>query len=78
MQKKQTKKSRFQPIFDYMDERFAIIEADIADIKKTIDMLVVHMDKSERRWQENDRRFNRHMELLENHHKRITTLEHKR
>ena len=84
MTTKNPKKSRFQPIFDYMDERLASIEADLAVVKQTLHLSVAHIDESNRRWEIhnkrwelNDRRFNRQMEALENHHHRISLLENK-
>ena len=69
------KKSRFQPIFDYMDEHFAKIEADIEFMKQRIDNCVAMQERCEKRWQINDRRYNQQMEILQNQQKRITTLE---
>ncbi len=60
-----------------MDEQFTEIKADIKFMKERLDLCVSSIDKNERRWELNDRRFNRQMELLENHQRRITTLERK-
>jgi hypothetical protein len=84
MSPQKTAKNKFQPIFDYMDERFAKIEADISFMRERLDLCITNAEKCERRWEIynrrwelNDRRFNRHMEMLENQNKRIINMERK-
>jgi hypothetical protein len=77
-------KSKFKPLFEYMDERFAHIEAEFTLIKHQLDVFAMHIEQSQKNWERNgkrwelaDRRLSRQMEILENHHKRLVILERK-